>query len=227
MQKIYKLGLVLAIILSAPIYSRALEAVGSDARIRTFIYGENDVFKVSTTYGYQTVIELDPKEKIQTISIGNPNIFKIIPSGTRLFIKTMENDQTTNMTVITDKRSYQFELTSALQDPQDMMYVVKFAFTDYMDNGTSGQQQAERPMDLYSPMNLSNIQPAASAAGGAAIPTPKDMIDNNMPTAPGTDTPLSIQYKNNMPSAPGSPNVNVPAVKLPFSMNQINKNEIA
>ena len=84
----------------------------SDQRIKQLSYDEGDVYTITTKYGYQTNIVFSPKEDIETISVGDKSVWQIIPSGNRIFIRPMEEDVITNMTVLTNKRSYQFDLKS-------------------------------------------------------------------------------------------------------------------
>ncbi len=178
MLKICKI-FVLTLVLSgfAPV-ALAQDATGSDTRIRTFIYGKNDVFRINTVYGYQTLVELDPEEKIMTMSIGNPSLFRIIPTANRMFIKALINNQLTNMTLITDKRIYQIELSSYTANPDDLMYVVRFAYPD--GSATATMDSASQPMSLYSPLKISQ--------SGSSFDLP------SMPSLGTPNVPLSIQY---------------------------------
>ena len=47
------------------------QPIAIDSRIKTFIYSENEVFRLVVHYGYQTSIEFAEDEEIQTISAGN------------------------------------------------------------------------------------------------------------------------------------------------------------
>lgn len=82
----------------------------TDQRIRTYIYDPNEVFKFTGHYKFQSSIEFSPDEQIATVSLGDSLAWQISPSGNRMFIKPVEPDATTNMTVITNRRIYQFEL---------------------------------------------------------------------------------------------------------------------
>lgn len=104
-----------------------------DSRIRVMVYNPDDVFKFTGYYGYQASIELSPSEEIVSISMGDTTAWQIVPSGNRIFIKPMEHDATTNMTLITNKRTYFFELyaeeTSDIRDPE-MVFNVRFLYPD-------------------------------------------------------------------------------------------------
>ena len=111
--------------------------VTTDSRIKTFVYNENEVFNVVTHYGYQSNIEFSNQEDIDTISLGDRVPFQIIPSGRRLFIRALTANARTNMTVVTNKRTYQFDL-AAVPAPsmpnEELVYVVKFFYPDDKKN---------------------------------------------------------------------------------------------
>lgn len=105
--------------------------VATDSRIKTFIYSENDVFDIVTHYGYQCNVEFGKNEEIQTVSVGDRVSFQIIPAGQRLFIRAMTTNARTNMTVVTNKHAYQFDLTSVptpVMPNEELVYVVRFFY---------------------------------------------------------------------------------------------------
>ncbi len=107
-----------------------------DSRIRVIVYNPNDVFKFTGYYGYQASIELSQSEEVVSISMGDTTSWQVVPAGNRIFIKPMEQDATTNMTLITNKRTYFFELyaeeTLDIRDPR-MVFNVKFLYPDEQD----------------------------------------------------------------------------------------------
>lgn len=117
-----------------------------DSRIRVMVYSPDDVFKFIGYYGYQASIELAKDEEIVSISMGDTTSWQIVPAGHRIFIKPMEQDATTNMTVITNKRTYFFELYAAetldMRDPE-MVFNLRFIYPDdeasgdYLQNFTT------------------------------------------------------------------------------------------
>ncbi len=104
--------------------------IATDSRIRTFVYGENEVFRLSTVYGYQSNIEFSADEEVSTISIGDTAAWQITPAGRRLFIKAMQENAHTNMTVVTNKRTYQFDLTSSSKPEDEVVYVIRFYYPE-------------------------------------------------------------------------------------------------
>ncbi|MEQ9115931.1 MAG: TrbG/VirB9 family P-type conjugative transfer protein [Rickettsiales bacterium] len=104
--------------------------IATDNRIKTYVYNPNDIYLVLMESGFQTSIEFARGEKVQTMSLGNSYSWSITPVNNRIFIKPLEDTVRTNMTVITNKRTYQFDLVSKNpeQDDLDVAYVVRFFY---------------------------------------------------------------------------------------------------
>jgi len=107
--------------------------VPTDSRIKTLVYNENDVFHIVVHYGYQSSIEFAKNEEIEATSLGNSYAWKYSAVGRRLFITALEGAAHTNMTIITNKRTYQFDIES--KDPSngiddELVYVVRFFYPD-------------------------------------------------------------------------------------------------
>lgn len=130
--------------------------IATDSRIKTFVYNENDVYRLLTHYGYQLNIEFGNKEEIETISVGDRTGWQIIPAGQRLFIRAMEDKAHTNMTVVTNRHAYQFDLYSAPPGQQgwdELVYVVRFYYPmDERMGGTGGGMPAMAAMPASMPM---------------------------------------------------------------------------
>lgn len=125
--------------------------VVSDSRVKTFVYNENEVYTLLTQYGYQSNIEFGKSEEIQTISVGDRIAWQIIPAGHRLFIQTLQEDAQTNMTVVTDRRSYQFDLKStkvSRGDEDKLVYVARFY---YPEEGWDAPMPISVPEQLVPP----------------------------------------------------------------------------
>lgn len=100
-----------------------------DARVRTLIYNENQVYKLVAYYGYQIDIELAPAEEIRTVAAGDTVGWQIVSAGQHLFIKPMASGARTNLSVITSRHTYVFDLVSqAVSDRRDMAYLVRFKY---------------------------------------------------------------------------------------------------
>ena len=117
----------------------------TDSRIKTVPYSEDQVVELSTTFGVSTTVEFG-NETIRTVASGDTIGWQIIPQGNRLFIKPAEKPQTgmnkTNITVITDKRNYYFNIFNSSQP----VYVLRFNYNNVnQQQRLLAQQNAPRP----------------------------------------------------------------------------------
>lgn len=105
--------------------------ITTDNRIKTYIYNPNEVYLLVLHHGFQSYVEFAKNEQIQTITAGDTYSWKITPLENRLFIKPLERNMRTNMTIITNKRTYQFDIVSKeleYEDDKDLVYVVRFYY---------------------------------------------------------------------------------------------------
>lgn len=149
-------GLLATVMPCAPAYAITEPRKGAaDARVKTLTYRENDVFELKGHYGFTTMVELSPKEHIETTSIGDSEAWQVIPSTQRkniLFIKPLEPNAETNMTVLTDKRIYAFELSAAIASSyksDDLAFRVRFM---YPEDAQDIQQKKKTSIKDYDPL---------------------------------------------------------------------------
>ncbi len=112
---------------------QSLAPVTTDSRIKTLVYNANEVFQLKFHYGYQSFIEFADNEEIEMISIGEAFAWRLTPAGKRLFIRPLEIGAHTNMTIITNKRTYQFDIASAEYDgraDEELVYTVRFYYPE-------------------------------------------------------------------------------------------------
>lgn len=81
-----------------------------DPRVRIVNYNALDVVKLSTFYGVSTHVQFADDETIKDVAVGDDMAWKVIPRGNHLYIKPQATKADTNVTVVTDKRTYQFAL---------------------------------------------------------------------------------------------------------------------
>lgn len=123
-----------------------------DRRVHTYVYNPNEVFVFKGHYRFQSSIELEAGETIQSISVGDSTTWQILPQGNRIFLKPIDQDATTNMTVVTSRRVYLFELhADEAVDIRDdeMVFVARFVypegdeFTDvqFFDNNIANEEE--------------------------------------------------------------------------------------
>lgn len=133
--KIFTLAIIF--VLSNFIFLKTISAqpipVTTDSRIKTLVYNPNEVYQLKFHYGYQSFIEFAEDEEIEMISIGESFAWRLTPAGKRLFIRPLEIGAHTNMTIITNKRTYQFDIASAEYDgraDEELVYTVRFYYPE-------------------------------------------------------------------------------------------------
>lgn len=107
-----------------------------DSRIRTVVYNPHDVVDIKGHYFIQTVIKFSPDEIINEYAVGE-NEWRIRhdESGHKLWIKPLTLNSRTNLTVVTNKRTYYFNLTASEKHSFDkksnnVAYAVEFVYPD-------------------------------------------------------------------------------------------------
>jgi type IV secretion system protein VirB9 len=110
----------------------------ADARVKTITYHEMEVFRITGHYGFSTVLEFEQSENIETIALGDSQAWQTIKPGrgNLLFIKPLEKNAATNMSVVTNKRIYTFELTAKTAPSaksEDLSFRIRFDYPEQTD----------------------------------------------------------------------------------------------
>ncbi len=101
-----------------------------DARIQSVTYDPQEVVLLRVALGFQLVVEFSSDERIESVSLGNGAVWQVTPNkvGDHLFIKPMQGAMTTNLTVISAARRYNFTLSPAEDLGAPLPYVVRFDY---------------------------------------------------------------------------------------------------
>ncbi|WP_091737809.1 TrbG/VirB9 family P-type conjugative transfer protein [Phenylobacterium immobile] len=108
-----------------------MAATGSqaaDPRISTRFYNPDEVVVVHGRAGVQATIAFADQEMIENVAIGDSTSWQVTPNkrANLLFVKPLGASARTNMTVVTDRRTYLFDLTaSPMAAP---LYVLRFTY---------------------------------------------------------------------------------------------------
>ncbi|HEY0043894.1 MAG TPA: TrbG/VirB9 family P-type conjugative transfer protein [Allosphingosinicella sp.] len=99
-----------------------------DPRVQFVDYAAEQVVLLEGAAGYQVTIELSPDEQVENVAVGDSAAWQVSANrrGDRLFLKAIVAGVSTNMTVITNVRTYLFELTPVSSG--DMAYTVRFRY---------------------------------------------------------------------------------------------------
>lgn len=99
----------------------------TDNRVKQVPYDPNQVYELVGSYNYQTSIEFEADEMVKVVALGDTIAWQTIPFRNRVFIKPVEDNADTNMTIITSKRTYYFQLSST-KKRTGQSYLVRFIY---------------------------------------------------------------------------------------------------
>jgi len=156
--------------------SLAQVPITTDSRIRTLVYNPNEVYELKFYYNYQSFIEFSEDEEIEMISIGEAFAWRLTPAGKRLFVRPLEIAAHTNMTIITNRRTYHFDIRSdefTGKADEDLVYTIRFFYP-----------QLGQPLPLPPQLATPNV------AAPAPAPAPVTVIKTPFPGAK-IDEPIS------------------------------------
>mgnify|MGYP000104823618 CR=1 FL=1 len=105
---------------------------GGDPRLQTVPYDANQVVQLPVATGYQLMVAFDAGEHIETIAVGDSAGWQVSANkrGDFMFVKNLEANRPTNLTVVTDVRIYSFELLGAYPGETSLPYVVRFLYPE-------------------------------------------------------------------------------------------------
>jgi type IV secretion system protein VirB9 len=139
---------------SAPVQAaKSPHSLVTDDRIKQALYNPNQVYEIVGTYSYQTSIEFANDETVQVVTLGDSIAWQTVPYRNRLFLKPVEPNAATNLTVITDRRTYYFRLTSS-NNPASMTFLVRFVYPNSTVNTYVGADNSHKTSNGFDPSTL-------------------------------------------------------------------------
>ncbi|MEA1617909.1 TrbG/VirB9 family P-type conjugative transfer protein [Erythrobacter sp. T5W1-R] len=120
-------------IFAAPVIAVLLAvapAQASDPRIQTRVFEEAQVVPIQGRVKVQTTIKFGPDEVIENVAIGDSAAWQVQPNRAQsiLFVKPLEPAARTNLTVVTSRRTYLFDLIASPRNAP--LYVLQFRYPD-------------------------------------------------------------------------------------------------
>jgi type IV secretion system protein VirB9 len=110
----------------------ALPQGTSDTRIHIAPYSSDKVYRLVGYVGYQIDLEFEPGETFVGLGAGDIEGLSFAAQGNHLFLKPKALKVSTNLTVLTSRREYQFDYTVSLDHPDshepDVTYVLRFTY---------------------------------------------------------------------------------------------------
>lgn len=156
-------GLATALALSAA------PAHADDSRLAERVYSDSEVVRIDGKLGVQATITFRDNEHIENVAVGNSSAWQITPNkrANVLFVKPLAARAQTNMTVITDRHRYYFDLVASPSNKP--VYVLSFTYPDDEKRAEGEGQSAPAPL----------TEAEQLALGGASALPPVDPAELN------------------------------------------------
>ncbi|HEV2593832.1 MAG TPA: TrbG/VirB9 family P-type conjugative transfer protein [Sphingomicrobium sp.] len=127
------------------LFASSAAFAASDGRIRTLAYNPDQIVRILGKPGIQSTIEFAPDERIENVAVGDSSAWQITPNrrASLLFVKPLVARSRTNMTVVTDRRTYMFDLLAEGKSTA-AVYALKFSYPH--------EKQIEEPVKVAQPV---------------------------------------------------------------------------
>ncbi len=121
------------LLIASPALAENVPRGGSlDSRIRTATYNADQVFVIETDLRHSTTLHFGAGERFEAVIVGDTESFQVDPIpelGNVLTIKPHVQSASTNMTVITNRRTYSFHLREGtIPGRAGMFFEVRFRY---------------------------------------------------------------------------------------------------
>jgi type IV secretion system protein VirB9 len=163
----------LACVLAGPALAQVQPVPGNgDPHLQEVDYNAGQIVQLRGSPGYQLMVELSPDEQVQNVALGDSAAWgvSINKAGDRLFLKPLQAQVPTNMTVVTSVRIYNFDLVPLAGPQGDMPYTVKFLYPAVeTKGGTDGfvdVSAAARRLSRYKISGDSRVRPSSISNDG-------------------------------------------------------------
>jgi type IV secretion system protein VirB9 len=107
-------------------------AAHADPRLRVSTYSADEIFGLKGYVGYQIDLEFEPGERFVGLGAGDLRSLGFAAQDNHLFLKPKAASVETNLTVLTTRRTYQFDYSASAQRPDpalgDVIYALRFTY---------------------------------------------------------------------------------------------------
>ncbi len=134
----------------------------ADERLVQYAYAENEVVRIDGRTGVQATIAFGKNEAIENVAVGDSQTWQITPNkrADLLFVKPLAAGARTNMTVVTNRHTYFFDLVASPKSRP--LYMLRFTYKDDPAEAAPGAPQIA---------GLDPDEQALAAGDPAALPT--------------------------------------------------------
>jgi type IV secretion system protein VirB9 len=166
--------------ISTQAYTEVVPPTGEiDSRVRVVAYNNQEVYRLHGFVGYQIDLQFEPGESFVGMGAGDLDALSFVAAANHLFIKPKVTQVGTNLTVLTTKRSYQFDYTASVRRGDvavaDVIYSLRFTYVQPAAEGSSAarvdgllgrSQSAKGPNTDYWYCGSSSLKPVTASDDG-------------------------------------------------------------
>lgn len=146
-------------------------AAEGDPRLVVREYSDSEVVRVAGKVNVQATIRFGEGEMIQNVAIGDSQKWQVTPSrnANLLFVKPLAERAVTNMTVVTDRRVYLFDLVAS-PNHSNPLYVMSFTYPE--EEAAAAAALAAAEAEEANPRQRANAAEMAAANDDLAVIDP-------------------------------------------------------
>ena len=157
----------------------------SDMRLLTLPYNPDGVIRLEGCVNFQTMIAFAPGETIENVGLGDSSQWQVTPNkkADLLFVKPLIARAFSNMSIVTNKRSYNFELRNAPESDcakGRVVYTLRFAYPPDAPSGTVAAPS--QPVDPNAFLPLPEKRNNAYTYSGDVDLVPMRVFDDGVST---------------------------------------------
>lgn len=116
-----------------------------DPRIRVVPYRADSVYRLRGYVGYQIDITFAPEERFVGVGVGDSKGITFASEANHLFLKPRAAQVATNLTVLTNRRTYLFDYEAEARPPDpsgaDVIYALRFEYPAVPERAASRERQ--------------------------------------------------------------------------------------
>jgi type IV secretion system protein VirB9 len=174
-------------------------AQAGDPRLTQRLYDAEEVVRIDGRMGVQASIAFDAEEHIENVAVGDADAWQITPNkrANLLFVKPLNPAARTNMTVVTDRHTYYFDLVAGAR--AQPVYALRFTYPAGSRTGMASAaalSDAEREvLGEPAPIDPAQLNFAWTTKGPAKL-LPSRLYDDGQATyavwSPGVPIPAIL-----------------------------------
>ena len=168
----------------------AAPAIAEDPRLVEFEYDPAEVVRIEGKARVQATIRFGEDEVIENVAIGDSQAWQVTPNkrANLLFVKPLADNAVTNMTVVTSRRTYLFDLVASPRNKP--LYMLSFTYPGLAEEAEEGElavaqsanaTEIEAAKDPYAVVDPTQLNFAWAGDGDAAL-LPVNIFDDGEAT---------------------------------------------